>query len=324
MTDKEVQGVDTSDDDLSDEDKAYFDSGGEEPEGEPEAAVDTKSEEASEGEPEAKADGEGEDDPEGGDKPRQETVPHKTFHAERERRKIAEEAAKANEIRSARLEERMNMLLQAQQAQEQPKDEMPGEDDPMGRLNWTAEQVRKQQEQAAENERQYEQRMQRQQYETQVVDAADAQFKAAAAEDPDLVEQRDHVINSRGMQLQAMGYPTPQINAIIKQELLAASETSLQTGRPVADVIRQYAQSYGWTKKQEEAAQEAVSDAETNAGKIDSINAAQKAAKSLSSVPGSAGGTVTAADIDAMDDDEYSAYLATVQGQKEWRSLNGV
>jgi hypothetical protein len=148
MTDNENNGLPS----LTAEEQAYFDNRGNVPEPqqpEPKAAAQPEPEEDEEidvvdDDPDAEDEGEGEE------QPLKKVVPLKALHREREARKALDEKLRAVEVERARMEERMNMILQQMAPKHEPQqqeEEEPPEDDPIAQIGWLRKQLAAQQQQ---------------------------------------------------------------------------------------------------------------------------------------------------------------------------------
>lgn len=237
-------------------------------------------------------------------------------------RAVQEARAEAREAkqRAAVLEQRWNEYLAAQQAPKQPEPEkpvIPGPDDPMGRLNWTAEQLiaqqAEQQRQAAEREQQTAQEREFNAAFTRV----DADFRAAAAVDPTLNDAYNALRESQGKELLAIGYSIPEAKAeldrVEKQHVLYVA----QRGISIADHIKNLAQVRGWQAKAPEAAPAPKTD-------LAAVAAAQQRHQSLSDAPG--GETVPVMDakqLANMTDKQFKAWMSKKGNEEKFDSIMG-
>ena len=240
-------------------------------------------------------------------------------------RALQEARAEAREAkqRAAVLEQRWNDYLAAQSApkpQEKPAEVIPGPDDPMGRLNWTAEQIiafnERQAKEAQEREQQSAQEREFQQAFTRV----NADYEAAAQTDPTLNEAYNALRESQGKELLALGYSIPEAKAeldrIERQHVMYVA----QRGISIANHIKNLAQVRGWQAKAPEPAPAPV-PAKTD---LAAVAAAQQRHQSLSDAPGGEGiAPMDAKALAKMTDKQFKAWMSQKGNEEKFDQIMG-
>jgi hypothetical protein len=179
---------------------------------------------------------------EGGDEV-QKVVPLKALQEERRAKK--------------ELEERLYQIEQMMRQQQQPKEEAQPDDqgpdpetDPIGALKW------ERQKRIA-----YEQEMQARQGQERLTSVYASSAREFATKTPDFKDAYEFAITSRGKQLAALGYDVATINETIRAEEMNLAAQALNNGRNPAEVIYEFAKSYGYTGKAPAPATPAVAAA---------------------------------------------------------------
>lgn len=289
-----------------------------EPAKEPEQPVADvpETQEAELDEPVNKDEGDGEDSK---GKGKSEFVPHKTFHFANEKRKAAEAELKTERENRARLEERLNIILAAQQPKtEAPKEpEIPDpEVDPIGYIKWDRQQKMDAAAKARETEAQTEQQRQEQEYVDTVFNDSVAEFQATAAVEPDLPTMYEGVWNSYINELRAAGIPeqnlVQQAQALEKQHMLYAK----QQGIPIVQYLKGIAKARNIniqapTSTPPAAANDPARDAEGKFKAAEKREQAKQAGASLGNTGGAVAnmGGLTVDQVLNMDDAEFKAYM---------------
>lgn len=239
-------------------------------------------------------------------------------------RAVQEARAEAREAkqRAAVLEQRWNdyIAMQRQPAPAEPaKPAIPGPDDPMGRLNWTAEQIIAQQEaQQRTATEQAEAQRQEAAYQ-QAFSIADAEYTAAAAADPSIKQAYDLIREMRGKELLALGYNIPQARALLDQEERQQVMSIVQNGRSIVDHIKTMAGFRGW-------APQAAAPTPAPAPKTDlaAVAAAQQRHQSLSDAPGGEGvAPLDAKALAKMTDKEFKAWMSKKGNEDKFDQIMG-
>jgi len=258
------------------------------------------------------------DDEEKG-KGKSEFVPHKTFHFANEKRKAAEADLKTEREARARLEERLNIILQAQQPAptQQPslEDQIPDPlTQPMEYLQWDRQQKIDAAKAARETEAQTKQQTEEQQYVQTVFDESVAEFQATAAAEPDLSTMYDGVWNSYINELRAAGIPEQSLvqeaQALERQHMLYAK----QRGIPIVQYLKGIAKARNINMQP--AAPAPAPAAQPDVAR-DAFAAAQnrEKAKQAGTSLGNSGGAVanmgglTLEQVLSMDDGEFKSYM---------------
>lgn len=301
---------DTNAFEMSAEEQAYFDNRGEEteaPESEPAPEPEEGAEPAPEPEegqdetPETDEDGEPVKPPKG-------FVPHKAFHAEREKRKELERQSAELAEKQARLEERLKVLAEikdeAQKKQESaPEEQIPDiNEDPIGHfqariaqqqkvideLNGKTQQSQQQQEQAAQF--------------NQVVTEYKSQAMQFKQEKPDFDAAYNHLLSARAKEYAMLGVPEAEIPASISQDELGIVLRAKQLGKNPAEVIYALAMERGYKPG---AGGEDVDNGGNGKERLEQIARGQNAAKSLSSAGGGKAPDISLENLANMSNDDF-------------------
>jgi hypothetical protein len=176
-------------------------------------------------------------------------VPHGRFHETNERLKETNQ-------RYGLLEQRTNKLLeiiqqQLPQKQEQaPKDEIPGAEDFVGRLDYLVNKVGGIEKQTKEQQQRQQQEQQGVELGRRVLSATQQDFAAAQAEDPTLDDAYNHLTNSRTRELMAVyGLTKDEAEAHYKQEELDLYHGALRRQERPSAVVKRLAEARGWVPK---------------------------------------------------------------------------
>lgn len=302
---------------LTAEEQAYFDNRGNvpEPKTEPEQAAAPDPEDADE--PidlidEVDEEEELDPDAEPDEKPRKQVVPIKALHKEREERKALAAKLQTIEIERARMEERMNMMLQQMQApqqkeaEQQRQDEMPGDDDPIAQIEWLKSQVitQKQQEQEQRKAQEQQQAIQRH------VMEVDNVLTQAMTEDPTVKEAFDFGVQALRDHYAKQGVPPWELEPYIQRDMQNYALRAPKTKAELAEYAKANARYFGWSPQAQQPSPEAA--------KMD----AKPSTKSLSQASGSAAGaTMTAQDLLRMDPDQFQRFID--KNPKKYRQMLG-
>lgn len=234
------------------------------------------------------------------------TVPHGAFHEERQRRKQAEEKARALEIENAKAIARLEALLQNNREPERkeavpeapkPEEDIFGAFDHQGKRVETIEQKLER----LEQERQREAVVQN------VLRASHEHEKTFMETSPDYPDALNHLRQSRIAELVFFGMDEASARARVGQEEINVAAQALQQRRNPAEVIYEFAVKRGYAKKAPPAPNPQPEP--DPAQKLQTIEAAQTANRSLSSTGGGASAPqITAAELLAMPDKEFEAF----------------
>jgi hypothetical protein len=304
------------------EERNYFDSKGEAPvkeapvESEAEEEIEAKAPEIDEPETD-----EAETEPEAEERPKRDgRVALRKLRAEEERRKTAEKEAFQLREQFARADERLRMLYQASQSQQQPPQDETAPDpkaDPIGAIEWQQRQI--------EMQRQAYEQQQTAQREQAIISQIDNGYRRAftefASDAPDAPEAYQHFTNALGKYFENLGVPEAQIDALVVQEERKLAYQAAQRGQNPAEIVYNLAKQFGYQSKPAESdSKEAVEKAEKD---IDRRQKAAPASKSLSSASGSRGGrNPSMAELASMTDEEFSE-MRSRMSDKEFRRLAG-
>lgn len=251
-----------------------------------------------------------EPEPQDGDKPPEPNKPEDEQPKQVDVRALQEARAEAREAKrqAAILEQRWNdfLAVQREPTKEPEQPAMPGPDDPMGRLNWTVEQLTAFQEQQRQTAAQQAETQRQEQAFQQAFATVDADYRAASAADPTLAEAYSALRESQGKELLALGYSIPEAQVQLAQMERQNVMYVAQRGLNIADHIKALAAVRGWQPKAQQPAQQKTD--------IAAVAAAQQRHQSLSD----AGGGEAVAPLDAK-----ALARMTDKQFKEWMSKKG-
>lgn len=247
-------------------------------------------------------------------------------------RALQEARAETREARQRAtvLEQRWDALLAAQAkpaAPEQPaKPQMPGDDDPMGQLQWLKSQMLERQEREQQTEQQTTQQRQEEAAFQQAYQKVDADFTTAETADPSLRLAYNALRESQGKELLALGYTIPQAKAELdraeRQHVMFVASRGLEIGT----YIKNLAAARGWSPGAPAAAQQAAPAAGAQPAKPDlaAVAEAQQRHQSLSDAPG--GEMVPPLDAKAlarMSDGQFKAWMSKKGNEQRFDEIMG-
>jgi hypothetical protein len=317
---------------LTPAEQAYFESGGTRTDGlVPEetagndVAASTEAAQAAPSEDENASPPQGEADdpalgPDGKPKNPGQWVRHGALHAERERRKKAEAELQAERELRARFDERLKMYDALQQPNAARAEEPPDpNNDIFGYVRYLERKVADVEGKISETARLSE---------SQRADMAlkDAYFTDARnfiGKTPDFAAAYQHLLRSRDQELAMMGTADPQQRAaVIADEERSVVGRALQDGTSPAEFIYRLAKSRGYQSPAPDAPAARSGKAPVTE-QIEVIQRGQAAAKSLSTVGGAAGDTITPEALANMSDDEFRALFDRLSKSKQREMLGG-
>lgn len=261
------------------------------------------------------------------DPKRPKTVPHEALHQERERRKQVEKDLQAAREERARFDERLRIMQEAFQRQNQPADPAAKgppdpRKDPAGFNAWLFDQHQAARARAAQEAQQGQQKqVQTQRYE-QFVTSYRQQLNDYVAEEPALQEAYDYLSQTRGEELVAMGYSPADAKKMLHREELQLANLAMRAGVNPGQRLVELAKRRGWKPKAAADAEKAAADAADPAKKVERIADGQSRGKSLAQAGGSASPTeMTANQLLAMSEEDFAAW--TEKNPAKAKSLMG-
>lgn len=313
---------------LSPEETAYIESGGE---GEIPAG-------SSEGTPKGTPAAEGTAPGENGTPPPAEpakTVPLAALHQERERRKKLENDLAEERRQRGVIETRTNLILERfAKPPEQPKAEEPkipelGQD-PLGHLTAKNALLERQIGELTNASRQTEEQRRIQDGVRQIEATAQAMEQEFKSKTPDYDQAVAHLVTTQQRELALQGLSPAQIQQSIRSSALQVAALALQNGRNPAEILYEAAKIRGYAvpaathqngaPNNNGASMSSESQAAENGAKIANLQTAQNQNGGLGNSRGSAPVPLTAERLLAMSDAEFDAAMKTEAG----RSLMGV
>lgn len=244
------------------------------------------------------------------------------LRALQEARNEAREAKQSNRVLEQRLNDVLAMMQRGNVAekQEPTKPAIPGSDDPLARLNWTADQLVAMQQDQQERAQAEQRRVQEEQEYQQIQSRVAADFEAASQTDPSLPALYNGLRESMGKELMALGYSQQQAIQHLNQTERGYVQYSYQTGIPVADLIRNVAAARGV------AAQAAPVQQGGQKSQVDpkALAASQQRHMSLSDAPGGeAPPVMDAKALARMSDKEFKAWMSQKGNEAKFEQIMG-
>lgn len=297
---------------LSADELAYFESGGETlPQEQPAVAPEPQAE-APQPEPQQ---------PDRDEKGR--FVPHQALHAEREEHKKTRSELQSLKEQQAVLNDRWNTLISLRQQQEQPKEQAPPdpETDIFGFAKWQADQLTALKTKIEDTEKQATQRQQVADQEQTLWNDWSREANAYAAEKPEFGEALTFLSSMRASQLKALGAIDPNlssdqaITAQINNELRSIVIQSKQANVSPAKFVHDLAIAYGFKTQAPDPAPDPAKV--TLPDKLANIAGAIDAAKTVGQSPGRAGGdALTPESIAAMSPAEFERWASDAKNAR--------
>jgi hypothetical protein len=252
-------------------------------------------------------------------------VPHGALHAEREERKKLQAQFEELRTKNAVLEDRWNTILTARQpTQEEVKPPNP-EEDIFAYSKWQADQLQALQQKIETREQQEAQSRQQTEQEQALWNEWNQSVQSFAAQTADFKDAAQFLSDAREKQLVALSRVDPrfanpqartqQINAELKGIVLAAK----QQGMSPAEMVYQISKDYGFA-----GAQQPAPEPHVISEKIEALDAAQAASRTLASSNGKAAGdALTAQAIADMSPAEFERWHSKPENQARFQALMG-
>lgn len=256
---------------------------------------------------------EGEEKPQ--EKPDQRMVPYAALREARDKKAATDrELEKLN----GRFEALVNHLNQPAPQPEKPAaDEDPEpspEEDAYGHITWQMRQIRKEQAKLAEGYQSQQTDAQRRAQLQQINRVASESVKRFSADVPDYADAYQHYRQQRGAQFQLQGYNAQQAQQALNNEELQMIVKAGNLGRDPAELVYEWAKTYGYQPRQAEAA----------AGDDQPAKLPKPAPKSVSGMPGKpVAKKATATDIAKMSDQDFAAYMSKLTPAEKKAVLGG-
>lgn len=242
-------------------------------------------------------------------------VPHGALaQARAKARQYREEVAREKQER-ARLEGRLEALLQGQKPQQPAEPEKPLKfsDDPMK----AGEHLMKTAAELASELKTIKEATALQQHVAtlnQTLLGAETAFKATA---PDYDQAKIHARTSYFEELKAIGYDDEQaFHTVAKREQMIVN-TAIANGKNPAEVIYGLSKARGW------AGTKPAPATPTPAEKVALAAKGQEGAKSLSTAPGAAAAELSPEAVANMSDEDFAAKFGSEKGDREFRKMFG-
>lgn len=250
-------------------------------------------------------------------------VPHGALHAEREERKKIQAQLEEFKTKHAILEDRWNTILTARQpAQEEAKAPPNPDEDIFAYAKWQGEQVEALKAKIEGDEKARAAQLNETAQEQAVWNEWSQSAQSFAAQTADFGDAVKFLSSARDKQLTAMARVDPrfanpqgrvqQINAELKSIVLAAK----QQGVSPAEAVYNIAKDYGFTAP--------LPDPQVTSEKIEALDAAQNASRTLAASPGKQpGDALTAQAIADMSPAEFERWHSKPENQARFNQLMG-
>lgn len=270
---------------------------------------------ATEGTPEGE--GEGSEPAPADNADRDRRVPYAALKEEREARKERDrQIAELNE-KFARADERLQMLtqrIQPQPQQEQPKQEAPAipnpDEDFVGALRWTQQQLierqRQEQEWSTQQSQQAEQQRRQQEVESYVVNTYQSAAAEKRAQDPTFDHAYQYLMTQRYNELVASGASHEAASRQVQQDEFQMAAGAIQARQNPAERLVAVARARGWAPPAAQPATPPVQD------RLETVARGQAANASLSAAGSSGTGKtkLTVESLASMPAKEFEKLLA--------------
>lgn len=250
-------------------------------------------------------------------------VPHQALHAEREERKKAQAELQTLRERQAILEDRWNTILKVQ---EQPQEEAKGppnpDEDIFGYMKWQGEELNRIKQERESEVRQRQELAQQTQAEREVTNYWQASVQDYAAREPDFQPAAQWLSEYRHKQLEALSAIDPNManpavrNQQIDAELKQIISVAKQQQRNPAELVHQLAKGWGYNGQAPAAK---VNDTLAN------LEKAQAASRTLAATGGKSGADpLTPEAIASMSNEDFAKWSEDPANQKRFeRMLKG-
>jgi hypothetical protein len=307
---------------LSADEKAYF-----ETQGNPPPADENAVEDADDGEDGEGAELEASDEADEGEGEQQErrpekvkTVPHQALHAERTKRQEIERQLAAEREARARLDERVRLINEAIAKQNTPEPaKIPTpEEDPIGALKYTQEQLA----QIAERERASEQQRAQEAELSRLDNAYRTDWASHIANQPDAVDAYNHftTVLDKHFELRGVADPAMRQQLVMNEEREIAA-AAFRSGKSPAQIIYEQAKFYGYSPK---VAAPTAQEGNRAVEQIERKQKAMPAARSMSAAGSSAGDAeLTPQALISMSDDEFAELSGRLSDSRMRKLLGG-
>lgn len=288
------------------------------------ASYDDADDNALEADAEDKAEQPDQDQPKKKDNGR---VPLRKLRAEEDRRKEVERQYEELREKFTRGDERLRMIMEAQQAQQvrqqAPEKELSPPDphtDPIRAIEWQQQQI--------EAQRQWQEQQLNAQREAAVIAQLDNGYRQAwgqfANNKPDAMNAYKHFVDVTSAYLEMQGIPQAKIDEMVANEERKIAYQAFQRGVNPAEMIYEKAQIMGYRAASAQAEQPTdnliAKKAEEDVARRQK---AASASKSMSSAGGSRGGNLPSIEeLANMSEDEFAEFRAKV-GERQFRKLMG-
>lgn len=258
-------------------------------------------------------------------------VPHQALHAEREEHKKTKAQLEEIARKQAVLEDRWNTLLTVKQQQEQPAEETPPDpnEDIFAAFAYQQKKFNELQTQIQEREQQQTQATQAQQEEQALWNEWSVSAQQFATTTPDFGDSVKYLSEMRDKQLQALSIANPQFanpagrNAQINAELKQIVQAAKQQGMSPAEAVYQISKGYGFTGAQPapQPGQQPNTQMPDNLARIEE---AMAASRSVAQSPGgSGGGQMTPQQIADMAPAEFDRWIGDPKNERLFNELMG-
>jgi hypothetical protein len=264
-----------------------------------------------------KAPQEAQDGAEKSERPDSRTVPIQALHEARsELKTLREEVGKFKEWQNAIAQRLIEQRAQQERAEQEELNRIPDvNQDPLAKIEWTAQQIQEMQRRDQEREAQQRQYYEQQQAIRQTVAHADEVVNEAIRQDPVVADAmlfatqalREEVLRLKGRN----GWTTEQAEAAYRDAVYNYAASAPSTPEEMREHVFRNARYWGWTPQQQATQQSDAGKGPTDAiQKLEKLQGAVNASKTLSGGGAANGGEMTLADLEGMSGEELERFAS--------------
>lgn len=250
------------------------------------------------------------------DKPESRTVPIQALHEARsELKTLREEIGKFKEWQNAIAQRLIEQRSQQERAEQEAQNQIPDENqDPIAALNWTKHQLMEMQRREEERAQHQQQAYQQQQHIRQTVERADTVVNEAIRQDPvvaDAMLFATQALREEVLRLKSRNAWThEQAEAAYREAVYNYAVSAPSTPEEMREHVFRNARYWGWTPQQQAAQSDAAKGPTDAIQKLERLQSAVNASKTLSGGGAANGGEMTLADLEGMTGEELERFAS--------------
>jgi hypothetical protein len=251
-------------------------------------------------------------------------VPHQALHAEREEHKKTKSQLEEIARKQAVLEDRWNTLLKLKEEPQAPAGPPDPNEDLFGYMKWQGEQLKSVENKLSERDKAEELSKQEREQEQQITTYWQTSVTDYANRVPEFTDAANWLSEYRHKQLQALSPIDPRManpavrNAQIDAELKQIITVAAQNNQNPAELVHQLAKGWGFAPKAADTTTVTLPD------KLANIDAAQQASRTLAASGGKTGADPLSAEaIISMSNEEFAKWSADPANAKRLNKMLG-